>query len=516
MSKLQITATVQIAAGADEAFGSRFLQHRMTGFAGDGYPGAADTQFMMGGAHGQVIRRSTQQSGTLSPLPTRKIGEVSRIGLKMTLAAISLCGLAVSASAQDSVAREQGFTIAPNVQTPIVLQTQPDAACNLHPAGVNDPAQTMRLYANAEGYVRVHVTAKQETQEVRVQLDCGAAVYPLHLRAGSSPTADMPSPQTVVPVPQGAQVLPALTEQEAKLLSDNDLIARGYPVRPDAAASPNRYVKWFDLVSRPITQIPPHVVSRSDVTHMPRVEAGTNTTSGNWSGLEARGPKRSYMAVGGEWNVPPIALGEPGLQTYSALWVGLDGDGNAAPFGTPAGHDLVQAGTEQDFTAIGSYGFANYYAWTEIVPNEAEQPVGLSISPGDLIQVEVWIGDGTTDPPDQNGTYGNFRIINWTQGQSSLTRTPLDGTHFVGSEAEWIMERPCLSLCKTSTPQLADLSAYLITSMSDAVVLPTTGSWINSGKAANLQITMYNGKDELSWPLSAPPSAMLFQWVNFH
>lgn len=504
MLKTQVNAKRSFAAGADQAFGSRLLQHRIIGLAGRS-PGAASAKCPMA------------LSGIVSPLPTRKIGEARRIGLGLAMTAICLHGLAVEALAQNFVAREQGFTIAPSVQTPIVLQTQPDAACDLHPVGVNDPAQTMRLYANAEGYVRVHAMAKDETQEVRVQLDCGGSVYPIHLRASASPTADMPAPQTAVPLPQGSHVLAALTAQEANLLSADDLAVRGYPARPDAAASPSKYAKWLDRVSRPFTVLPPHTVSRADITHTTRVEAGTSTTYDNWSGLEARGPKRSYMAVGGEWNVPLIGFGEPGIVTYSSFWVGLDGDGSTQPFGPPALHDLVQAETEQDYYPFGTWVFSSYYAWTEIFPNEPEEPVGLTINPGDQIQVEVWIGDGSTGPPDQNGTYGNFRIINWTQGQqSSLTRTPLGSTHFVGSEAEWIMERPCLSLCTTSTPQLADLSAYVIATLSDAVVLPTTGSWIDSGKAANLQITMYNGKHLLSWPVSVPPSSILFQWGNYH
>ena len=52
----------------------------------------------------------------------------------LTLAAVLLCGL--TASAQNAeVAAEKGFTIAPNVQTPIVLKTMADAACDLHAVG---------------------------------------------------------------------------------------------------------------------------------------------------------------------------------------------------------------------------------------------------------------------------------------------------------------------------------------------------------------------------------------------
>jgi hypothetical protein len=42
--------------------------------------------------------------------------------------------------------------------------------------------------------------------------------------------------------------------------------------------------------------------------------------------------------VHGRWHVPAV-VGEFNRQTYSALWVGLDGDGTT---------DLVQAGTESD------------------------------------------------------------------------------------------------------------------------------------------------------------------------
>jgi peptidase A4-like protein len=426
-------------------------------------------------------------------------------------AAILMSGLAVPASAQ--TAPEQGFTIAPNVETPIMLQTQPDAACDLHVAGVTDPTQNMRLYANQEGYVRFHVRSKQDAEEVRVHLDCGGAVYPLLLRAGSAPTAAMPMPQTVMPVPRGSQVLPALTEQDAKLLSDDDLIARGYPLRPDAEASPGKFANWLDLVSRPLTVLPPHTVTRSDVTHLPGVEAGTTGNYANWSGLEARGPRRSFMAVTADWNVPAIAFGENGVWTYSAFWVGLDGDLNALPAG-PAASDLVQAGTEQDVLQLsGTFAAANYYAWTEIVPNQPEQTV-FNLNPGDSVEVEVWIGDAS-GAIDQNGAYGHFRITDYTQGQTSISKTPLNGTPFVGSEAEWIMERTCISKCLTA-PVYGDLSAYLIATMQNAAVLPTTGSWKTSGKASNVQIEMVNGKDRLSSVIPAPPSSVLFQWGNFH
>jgi hypothetical protein len=188
-------------------------------------------------------------------------------------------------------------------------------------------------------------------------------------------------------------------------------------------------------------------------------------------------------------------------------------DRAALPAG-PAAPDLVQAGTEQDVLQLsGTFAAVNYYAWTEIVPNQPEQPV-FNLNPGDSVEVEVWIGDAS-GAIDQNGAYGHFRITDYTQGQTSITKTPLNGTRFVGSEAEWIMERTCISKCLT-TPVYGDLSAYLIASMANAAVLPTTGSWKTSGKASNVQIEMVNGTHRLSSVIPAPPSSVLFQWGNFH
>lgn len=429
---------------------------------------------------------------------------------------ILTCALAIPALAQNparQIAAEQGFTLAAGVHTPFVLQTQPDAECDLHPQG--DTAHTMRLYANAEGYVKVFLNPKQATQpDAQMQLDCTTAskvtTYPLRLRVGSSPTADMPAPQASVPAPKGAQVLPGLTDQTAKLLTDQELIGRGYPARPDAAAEPDAYEKWLDHVARPITFLPPHSVSRSDVSHSVLPEAGLSAASFyNWSGFEARGKNRTYMGVVGEWFVPAIAGFESNASTYSATWVGLDGS-----FGLK---DLVQAGTEQDAWDLGPFTSTNYYAWTELLPNQpTENEISLSVNPGDDILVNVWIGDSSAYI-DQNGGYAWFSFLNKTQHQSTRIWTKLGGTYFNGSSAEWIMERPTVG---GSYSDLADYGAAMIF---NAAAAPTSGYNIPSYTAANLQLYMANstsigGPDNntLSTAIPLIPNAMNFLWLHFH
>jgi hypothetical protein len=79
----------------------------------------------------------------------------NRSGL-LSLAAVLLRGLGVPTLAQNvtEIVPENGFTIMPDVETPIVLKTQPDAACDLHSASSND-TKSMRFYANADGYLKV-------------------------------------------------------------------------------------------------------------------------------------------------------------------------------------------------------------------------------------------------------------------------------------------------------------------------------------------------------------------------
>ena len=227
--------------------------------------------------------RQTLSASEQTLLPTNPAGS-SRTGLIVVLTATLLCGLAVSASAQNpavlEIASEQGFTVPANVETPIVLKTKPDAVCDLHNEEFNDRAHSLRLYANSDGYVRVHTTLKKVAGEDagRVLLDCTAdgkiTRYPLHLRGADSPTADMPAPQAEVPVPTGSIVLPALTEEEAQRLSDAELKSLGYPMRPDAAKSPRMYTKWLNRVSRHLTMLPSKQVP-TDISYQMQNEKAT-------------------------------------------------------------------------------------------------------------------------------------------------------------------------------------------------------------------------------------------------
>jgi hypothetical protein len=418
---------------------------------------------------------------------------------------VLLGSLAVPAEAQKlmprRIAPERGFTVTANAQTPMVLKTEPDSACDLHPPGDNDAAHTMRLYATREGYIRVYVSVKQASeQDTRLQLDCttaeAATTYPIRLRTGSAPTSDMPAPDSSVPAPRGSTVLPALTEEAARQLSDSDVIALGYPPRPDSAAFPEHYAKWLDMVARPITMVPPDSGARSDHSHAPGlVEAGTVAqagvgTSSNWSGYELAGPSHTYEVVQAEWNVPmvPVALGEPGHSTSSAFWIGLDG---ASKSDVP----LLQAGTEQDVVDSFLLTLSNYYSWTELVPTQpTEVPTSVAVKPGDDVLVYVAIGNAAGNP-NPYGSFFHAWISNNTTHVGTHVTTPLGGLTYIGSHAEWIMERPCLSACGSITPGFADLANYVVAFMTNASAKTVPGTWVPAGGAGSTQFFMYENLD---------------------
>ena len=209
--------------------------------------------------------------------------------------------------------------------------------------------------------------------------------------------------------------------------------------------------------------------------------ATTRATSFNWSGYELlrsplavsgpQGPIRfgltdPYDWVKGTWRVPAVT-GETGKTTWSALWVGLDGDGTT---------DLVQAGTEQNNITLtllfAGVSLSSYYAWTEFLPQQLTEHVitNFPVRAGDEIYTEVWMGDAAGDL-SLSGVFGRFLIMNLTTGHVAQISTPRGSTVVSGREAVWIMERPTVN---NSLPDLADYGS--------ATVYYAEARRINSGR----------------------------------
>lgn len=414
------------------------------------------------------------------------------------------------------------LTVAPNASSRITMQTLPQATCLLHAEGDKAAEHSFKVFSDDEGKVRFQVSPSAASdQTASFAVDCTAAgksaTFALDLRPNSVPTADMPAPQADVRKPQPGDVMrPALSKADATRLSSDELAKRGYPIRPDAVQAPDAFATWLKAVTKPSRLVDARQVARTEIQHVKQKSASNFETSGNWSGFELRGANGAYDMVEGEWYVPTVYY-ETNAHTYSAYWIGLDGDGTS---------DLWQAGTEQEIQDIDILGihfdFTNYYAWTEFLPPQGTEQVlpNFSVAPGDLMFTEVWVGNaGST--PTLSGLFAIAFVEDISRGEYTTVYncrgfsifgacTNIAQTNIGGSEAEWIMERPTVG---GSLPDLAD---YSYTYMYAAYAEKPTGSWVTYNGANNQQIFMYNGSDLLSGVYPSGSSTMLFYWFNWH
>jgi hypothetical protein len=210
--------------------------------------------------------------------------------------------------------------------------------------------------------------------------------------------------------------------------SDRELLAHGYPARPDPARQPGLYQHWMTMMSRSWTVITPEFGPMPDRRHGGRRDRYADTVGTGWSGTSifpAAGDAVTF--VSGQWTVPAVVPpeGDHGLSSC-ATWIGIDGNGDDSP-------DIVQTGTTQAIT----YGQAqDTFAWFEWFPADPCTLSNIAVSPGDVMyglicvytstEVAVYLGNMTT------GT-----LVSFIQDGSAF-----GGLTVTGASAEWILECP--------------------------------------------------------------------------
>ena len=410
------------------------------------------------------------------------------------------------------------FTIPPSADSPILLTTMPNAECTLHPLG--DTVHRIHIYADQAGTIRffVHPRAASE-QLTHLVADCVAgtqsATYPIDLRANTSPTTEMPALAKEIRRPVTGHVLPALNKDEISSLSDEELVKRGYPMRPSQEGAPKAYEGWLRVVSVPTTSIaaqtrlssevredychcyrpyPPKKSVRPNINQVLPGLTRDQALSMSAADLKLRGyPPRpvvtdtkSSLSIS-EWlrlvAIPISTLIPSNSPEGSAIWSGDELQEKAGAYDWVTGawnvvsvtgeantntdsstwigidgdgtSDLVQAGTEQEAFGTGNALVTTYRAWTEFLPQQATESIisNFAVNPGDQIFVEVSMGSAGGSL-SLSGPFGVFLVSNMTTQTSTYIYTPIGSTSVGGSEAEWIMERPTFG----TTP--ADLANY--------------------------------------------------------
>ncbi len=412
------------------------------------------------------------------------------------------------------------LTIPPSANSPIVLTTLPNAECTLHAVG--DSVHRIHIYADQDGMIRffVHPGAASE-QLTHLVADCVAgaksATYPVDLRANTTPTAEMPLLAKEIRRPVAGRILPALNKDEIANLSDEELIKRGYPMRPSPEGAPKAYQGWLRAVSVPVTSIAAQTRLSSEVREdychcyrpyppkkfvIPKINevlpglTRDQALRMSAAELKLRGypprpivtDNKSNLAIS-KWlrevSIPISTLIPSNSPEGSNIWSGDELQETAGAYDWVTGAwnvvsvtgeantntdsstwigidgdgttDLVQAGTEQEAFGTGGTLVTTYRAWTQFLPQEATESIisNFTVNPGDQIFVEVSMGSAGGSL-SLSGPFGVFLVSDLTTSTSTYIYTPIGSTTVGGSEAEWIMERPTFG---TTPADLADYSS---------------------------------------------------------
>lgn len=251
---------------------------------------------------------------------------------------------------------------------------------------------------------------------------------------------------------------------------DRELLAYGFPGRPNAEWHPELAPRWQRQLAKARTRIEPKFVT-TDRQHGPRRrptrpglgESHDDATSTNWSGsvaFPAAGDSCTFVA--GQWTVPDpnTPAGKSGA-FYSSAWVGIDGDGSG---------DVLQAGTESEIVN----GTKNVYAWWEWYPYNEVAISNFPVSAGDTMYCLICV---------ESSTSAAVYLSNESTNQyTSFTIYPPKGTTLVGNCAEWIVEAPTVNGGQSTVPD------YGVVYFDEAIAGTKKGALLNAFNAVPIDL----------------------------
>ncbi len=233
--------------------------------------------------------------------------------------------------------------------------------------------------------------------------------------------------------------------------------------------------------------------------HKPKITDGTASgNSINWAGYALDAPTGSVTDVSGSWIVPEVKCSKK--NTYSAFWVGIDGDNSPT---------VEQIGTSSDCNG----GSARYYAWYEFYPAYPVNIKEVPVSPGDVVSGRV-IYSSTSDQFTVSIENKNTGVGFKTTGKVSNAQR---------NSAEWIAEAPwrgtVLPLANFGISSFGYLFTKDITTNYATIdgVTGNIGSFNTSKTVTVNKITMVSRSGKLkAAPSSLTPDGTSFQvkWIS--
>jgi Peptidase A4 family len=254
---------------------------------------------------------------------------------------------------------------------------------------------------------------------------------------------------------------------------NGDLIAYGFPIRPDRVSCPRQHAKWESIVAKRHRFINPKIYSPEG--HKDSAFEERNVTGRRWSGALDTDPGTDdhFESVMSSWVAPTASPHKFKDQWVDgkykcATWVGLDGYGHANK------DILLQAGTvsfcEASDNKITSQTAQFFWEWLPDPPQYLDEP---ELSLGDSVTVIV---DGCF-PSATLGTSGTDRlqatvsIYNDTTGEYTIFTVGNDDqiNNYKGDTAEWIVEAPH----ETSEWKMPDIGTIRLT---DCLAVTVSGN----------------------------------------
>lgn len=431
-------------------------------------------------------------TGSESPATSAPVLTTSTVGLlsnPLTLPSVT--------PTTHKIIRRSGQTIL------LISQSLPSADCALTNADVAvTPENVQELSSDSLGRVRFFVDPGTTNGEpINLLLSCqtddgSASTTPIELDVGDNPNVE----DEVLNVPGTPR--PALTGDPMSY-TQAQLVAAGFPPRPDPTQAPDDYNRWLALASQPALRS----TSKPVTTH--RSNASTSST---YSGLSTSSALAFERASAG-WTVPAV-VGENNLPNCngsitsgSSIWPGL--------WGAAGTNGLIQDGTAQYVTTYDGrctiVSTWSYVAWVEYYPYS--QVNVFNVNPGDSVFAEAWSGDSSCNLTT-TGAYGCFYIQDYTSpGPSgvywsgSIAKKP--GATYSPGIAWWILENP-----NGGAQSLADYGSATFTS---PYSFDTTNGSVEAFNQGTTIWEMYIGSTLLSYSYGVTyTNTIPLQWKNYY
>jgi hypothetical protein len=316
----------------------------------------------------------------------------------------------------------------PELVHAVAIRVRPWTTCTISPEGASgDQTRTATVSADADGELRFF--RPSDEWGTRLALQCsadGASQAPIQVDLNDASTFTPKSFSDLQP--RFVRTRPALTG-DLTSMSAADLLQQGYPPRPDAVKSPQRYAIWAQHVASPMR------IYKSVPTTYLGASFGVGLKAGDqpgpWTGFvqDASGFTGGVAKLGTLYDMYfaetllPAFLGCPsGDGCITGIWAGIGGYPSQGVLGGTLTGNLIQNGVAIMAGNVPSPG-PGIFLFTEFAAGNGTGGFELAFPPPndpagtfDTLGLWGWSSNSSGCALLNNGAFGCFSFDDYTQG----------------------------------------------------------------------------------------------------